>query len=239
MNKSFKVIGIISSSKINGNTSTLVRKALEGAKSEGASVEEIFLPKYKLGFCNGCLRCSIDGKCSLDDNFEEIRKLIYEADGIILGSPTYAKDYNAIMKNFFERMGPYTLFASLLGGKYGAGISTAYGNDAKKVAKRLTSVFKFTIFNRCYISGSLGVKTIYDGVGKNTCENEDALNESYDLGKKIANDIKSGKKYRYQNLLTRMVLALYLRSQFKKYIIKNKDHKEKATYISLSERGLI
>lgn len=239
MNKSFKVIGIISSSKINGNTSTLVRKALEGAKSEGASVEEIFLPKYKLGFCNGCLRCSIDGKCNLDDNFEEIRKLIYEADGIILGSPTYAMDYNAIMKNLFERLGPYTLYASMLGGKYGAGISTGYGNASKKVAKRLTSVFKFSIFKRCYMSGSIGVKTIFDGVEKATSQNPDGLEKAYNLGKRIANDIKFEKKYRLQNLLMRVALALYLRPLFRKMIIKNKDDKERATYISLSERGLI
>lgn len=239
MKNNFKVIGIISSSKINGNTATLVRRALEGAKREGASVEEIFLSKYKLGFCNGCLRCSIDGKCSIDDNFEEIRKKIYEADGIILGSPTYAEDYNAIMKNLFERLGPYTLFASLLGGKYGAGISTAYGNVAKKVAKRLTSAFRFSIFKRCYMSGSLGVKTIYDGVEKSMSENIDALEKAYNLGAKIANDIKTEKKYKYQNLLLRITLALYLRPQFKKYISKNKDHKEKATFISLSERGLI
>jgi multimeric flavodoxin WrbA len=239
MNKNIKVIGIISSSKINGNTSTLVRKALEGAKSEGASVEEISLSKYKLGFCSGCLRCCIDGKCSIDDNFEEIRKKIYEADGIILGSPTYAGDYNAIMKNLFERLGPYTLYASLLGGKYGAGISTAYGNGSKKVAKKLTSVFKFTIFNRCYISGSLGAKTIYNGAEKNVSENRDALDKAYNLGRKIANDINSEKKYRLQNLFMRMVITLYLKNQFKKYITKNKDHKEKATYISLNERGLI
>lgn len=54
-------------------------------------------------------------------------------------SATYAREYNSIMKCFFERLGSYKLYASLLGGKYGAGISTAYdGNTAKKVAKNLT-----------------------------------------------------------------------------------------------------
>ncbi len=238
MNKNFKVIGIISSSKRNGNTATLVRRALEGAKDAGASVEEIFLPDYKLGFCTGCLKCSVEGKCSINDNFEEIRKLIYEADGIILGSPTYAMDYNAIMKNLFERLGPYTLYASMFGGKYGAGISTAYGSAAKKVAKKLTAVFKFSIFKRAYLSGSLGIKTIYKGVEKKACDNSEGLNKAFALGKKVANDIKSEKKYGFQNLFMRLAL-LYLRPLFKKMIIKNKDCKERATYISLKSRGLI
>lgn len=160
MKKNIKVVGVISSSRFNGNTATLVREALKGAEDEGATVTEIFLPKYKLASCTGCLKCTAQGKCPLPDDFEEIRKLIYEADGIILGSPTYATEYNSIMKCFFERLGPYTLYASLLGGKYGVGISTAYGNTAKKVAKDLTGIFKFGIFQRSYVSGFLGVNTI-------------------------------------------------------------------------------
>ncbi|NMB66001.1 MAG: flavodoxin family protein [Spirochaetes bacterium] len=239
MKKDIKVVGVISSARFNGNTAILVREALKGAKDEGASVTEIFLPKYKLGFCTGCLTCTAEGKCPILDDLEEIRKLIYEADGIILGSPTYSMEHNAIMKCFFERLGPYTLYASLLGGKYGAGISTAYGTEAKKVAKGLTSIFKFGIFQRSYVSGFLGVNTMVKGVERRVDESPDNLKKAHDLGRKITRDIKSSNKYPFQNLIMRLVISLYLKPIFKRSILCNKEGRERATYNSLLQRGLI
>lgn len=240
MKKNIKIVGVISSSKIKGNTATLVREALKGAKEEGASVKEIFLAKHKLNFCTGCLNCTAKGKCPLPDDFEEIRKTIYEADGIILGSPTYATEYNAIMKCFIERLGTYTLYASLLGGKYGAGISTAYGaGAAKKVAKKLANTFGFAIFQRSYVSGYLGVGTMFKGEEKKTCENEEALKKAHNLGVKITKDIENNNKYPFQNLIIRLIAALYLKPIFKKKILNCKAGNEYATYESLSKRGLL
>ena len=42
MKKEIKVIGVISSARVNGNTVTLVREPLKGAEDEGATVTEIF-----------------------------------------------------------------------------------------------------------------------------------------------------------------------------------------------------
>ncbi|GKX68499.1 flavodoxin family protein [Inconstantimicrobium mannanitabidum] len=240
MKKDIKIVAVISSPNFNGNTASLVREALNGAKKEGASVTEIFLANYNLEFCKGCLMCNAKGKCPISDGFEEIRKLIYEADGIILGSPTYALEYNAQMKCFFERLGTYTLYSSLLGGKYVVGISTSYNkNGARKVAKKLTGVFKFGIFKRSYISGTLGVHTMINGVEKKICENTDALNKANKLGRKVTQDIKYNNRYPFQNVIMRLVTAIYLKPIFKKFILENKEGKERASYSSLHERGLI
>jgi multimeric flavodoxin WrbA len=230
---------VISSERFNGNTATLVREVLKGAEEEGASVTEIFLPKYKLGFCTECLTCTSQGKCPIADELEYIRKIIYEADGIVFGSPTYAMEYNAIMKGFLERLGPYTLYVSLFGGKYGVGISTAYGNSAKKVAKSLTGIFKFGIFQRSYVSGYLGVSTMVKGVEKRVGERPDCMKKAHELGIKITRDIKSGNKYPFQNLVMRAVISLKLKPIFKGNILRNKDGKERATYNSLLQRGLL
>ncbi|WP_297427256.1 flavodoxin family protein [Clostridium sp.] len=239
MKREIKVVGIISSTRENGNTATLVREVLKGAKEEGALVTEIFLPKYNLKPCIGCLKCTNEGRCPLPDKFEEIRKLVYEADGIVLGSPTYATEYNSILKCFFERLGPYTLYASLLGGKYSVGISTAYGNAAKKVAKNLTNIFKFGIFERSYVSGFLGSNTMVNGEEIRMAESPDNLNKAHDLGIKITRDIRNNNKYHFQNLIMRLVISLQLKPIFQRSILKNKDGRERATYKSLLERGLI
>lgn len=165
--------------------------------------------------------------------------LNYEADGIILGSPTYAMEHNAIMKCFFERLGPYTLYASLLGGKYGVGISTSYGNAAKKVAKGLTDIFKFGIFERSYVSGFLGVNTMVKGVERRVDESPDNMKKAHNLGRKITRDIKRGNKYPFQNLIIRLVISFFLKPIFQRSILRNKEGRERATYNNLLQRGLI
>lgn len=229
-----KIVGIISSSHYSGNSATLVREALKGAEEEGASVKEIYLPQFKIGFCTGCMKC-LEGKCPLTDDFEALKDLLYDADGIIWSSPTFAAAPNAIMKNFIDRLGMFERFTSLLGGKYVAGISTAASMGARQVAKNLAGIASNGVFQRAYVSGILGVRI---GAGS-VAANPVALKKARCLGRKIAQDIKNGKKYRLQNLFGRLINGVFLKSGFSKVILKNKEGKMKAIYHSLSLRGLI
>jgi multimeric flavodoxin WrbA len=133
------VIGIISSARENSNSAIMVREALKGAAGKGAVAREIYLPEYDLEYCTGCLSCMKNGKCRLPDGFNELREQLYEADGIIWGTPTYAGTMNAIMKNLIDRLGMYEVSTSSLGGKYMAGIAAASSpGTAKRVAKSLS-----------------------------------------------------------------------------------------------------
>jgi hypothetical protein len=87
-----KVVGIISSPHAEGNGATLVREALQGAKEAGALVLEVFLPKYRIEYCRDCRACMSTGRCAVQDDFQELRQLLCEADGIILSTPTYGAD---------------------------------------------------------------------------------------------------------------------------------------------------
>lgn len=229
-----KIVGIISSSHSNGNTAALVREALKGAEEGGASVTEIFLPKYNLEFCNGCLKC-LEDKCPINDDFEEVRDLIYQTDGIIWSSPTFGAAPNAIMKNLIDRLGMFERFTSSLGGKYVAGISTAGNMGAKKVSKRLVSIAKDGIFKRGYVSGVLGV-----AIGKgNVKDDSNALMKAYNLGKKMSNDIKTDNKYPLQNLIGRLINSIMIKPHFKKVILRDKETNMKAVYNNLMQRGLV
>jgi multimeric flavodoxin WrbA len=77
-----KVIGVIGSANFSGNGATLVREALKAAEAEGVTTKEIFLPQFKIEFCQGCMRCMAEGKCHQADDFEALRGTLYEADGI-------------------------------------------------------------------------------------------------------------------------------------------------------------
>ncbi|VBB07549.1 nadph-dependent fmn reductase [Lucifera butyrica] len=234
MNRSIKIVGVISSSHHNGNSATLAREALKGAAEEGAQVTEIYLPKQRVEFCTGCLKC-LEGKCPFSDDFETLRKLVYEADGIIFSSPTFATAPNAIMKNFIDRLGMYERFTSSLGGKYIVGIATAGHTGAKKVAMGLTCLARDGIFKRGYVSGILGINIGSDRVVNDAGK----LMLARNLGKKITRDIKTYNKYPFQNLIGRWINCLFVRPHFYKVILKNKDGSMKAVYNNLSQRGLI
>jgi multimeric flavodoxin WrbA len=236
MKKTIKIVAVISSPKSNGNTAALVREALKGAEEAGAEIQEIFLPKYNIEFCTGCFKCLAEGKCPISDDFDALKQLLHEADGIIFGSPTYAVTPNAMMKRFMERLGMFERMTSeVFGGKYAIGISTCGGTGAQGVAKDLVKFVETSIFQRGYTSGTLGV-----GVGPNSVtENPDALHKAHELGKKIVQDIKHGEAYPLQNGFGRMLNAAVIKPKYSEMIQKGKDDRMKGVYGNLHQRGLL
>lgn len=234
MKKNIKVVGVISSARYGGNTATLVREALKGAEESGATVTEIFLPKKKIEFCTGCSICLSKGKCIFNDDFEEVRDLLYDADGVIWGSPTYELAPNAIMKNLVDRFGLFERYTSSLGGKYTAGISTCGGMGANKVAKGLAEILCGSLFVRGYNSGSLGVSV----GGKDIRQETKALEKARKLGRKITSDIQHESKYPIQNIIGRLV-NVFLKKTCRSLILRFKEDRMRAVYLNLAQRGLI
>ena len=235
--KSFLVVGVISSAKEGSNSAAMIRAALKGAEETGATVRELYLPGLKMGFCTGCLSCMKEGRCFQKDDFHQAREVLYKADGIIWGSPTYAASTNAIMKNLIDRLGMFEVTTSSLGGKYMAGISAASSaGAAKKVAKSLAKFGSNGTFMRSFSSGSLG-----EGFknGRTAASDELVIEKARKLGKKVADDIKKGRKYPLQNLFGRLIGTLLLKPVFSNYILKNKDGDTKEIYTSLRHRNLI
>lgn len=126
------VIAVNGSPRKNGNTATLLAKALEGAASQGAEIELIHL--YDLDFkgCTSCFACKRKGgksygKCAMNDDLTPILEKIKSADAIILGSPIYLGAATGEMRSFLERVVfPYLVYdenySSLFGRKIPTGI---------------------------------------------------------------------------------------------------------------------
>ena len=103
------IIAINGSPRKNGNTATLLNKALEGASSQGATTELINL--YDLNFkgCVSCFACKLKGgksygKCAYKDELTLVLDKIESADAVILGSPIYFSDVTGEMRSFIERL---------------------------------------------------------------------------------------------------------------------------------------
>lgn len=231
-----KIVGVSSSPNKNGNTASLLREVLKGAKSCGAATEEIILADYTIGFCRGCLSCMVSGKCVIKDDFAELKKKIKEADGLVLGSPTYAFSINGQMKQFLERFGMFEFMTSeTFGGKHFVAIATTGGAGAKKTVKNLTGLLKNGIFKRGYESGTLTAAT-----GKNPVTgNKQILDQAFTAGKKLALDIRQHSTYPYQNLFQRFITSAVMKPRFAGFIEAGKDSGMKAVHRYLSETGML
>jgi multimeric flavodoxin WrbA len=78
-----KVLGIMGSPRVGGNSDILLDDALAGAEKAGAQVEKIILVKKKISGCLDCKKCNETGLCVIKDDMPEIHKKILEADAII------------------------------------------------------------------------------------------------------------------------------------------------------------
>ena len=98
-----KILGIIGSSRKKGNTATLVRMALDGAQKLGAETEIVYLSDYDFKGCTGCEGCRDRTTCIVKDDMQLLYPKLFEADALVLGSPTYYYNVSAMVKAFIER----------------------------------------------------------------------------------------------------------------------------------------
>jgi multimeric flavodoxin WrbA len=109
-----KIIGIVGSPR-KGNTETMVRAALDGAKEDGADINIILLSKLNLEMCDGCLECDKTGKCHFNDGMNEINENLAEASGFIIGTPTRWSLLSGNLKVFLDRTNPLATPGKLIG----------------------------------------------------------------------------------------------------------------------------
>ena len=116
------------------------------------------------------------------------------------------------------------------------GISTARNaGNAKKVAKGLAVLMTTLVFERGYMSGFLGASSGANGVEHDTT----ALRKAHALGRKLAQDIRSGRRYPMQNPIGQLMNRLILRPSYRKAIIDYREGPVKAVYDNLRRRGIL
>lgn len=98
-----QLVAVYGSPRRNGNTATLLKAAVEGAKSAGARVEEIVLRDLKLSPCLEIYGCKHGGRCVINDDFGRVRDQLLEADGMMLASPIFFYTVSAHTKIFMDR----------------------------------------------------------------------------------------------------------------------------------------
>ena len=98
-----KILAINGSRRKQGNTSYLLQAILAPAEKAGIESEILYLGDYRIEACTGCEGCSKSWECVIKDDFAQLTSKLDEADGILLGSPTYWYTVTSDMKRFLDR----------------------------------------------------------------------------------------------------------------------------------------
>ncbi len=121
-----KVVAFNGSPRRGGNTEHSLRIVLEELEKEGIETELVQLGGRKVFGCAACGMCwkNKDRRCARkDDEMNEILEKLFEADGILIGSPTYFSNVTTEVKAFIDRAGFVSMAnGGLLRRKVGAAV---------------------------------------------------------------------------------------------------------------------
>ncbi len=150
-----KVIAINGSPRKEGNTYFLLNRVLDEINAAGIKTEIYSLAGKQIQGCIACYKCmqNKNGKCAVDkDIANELIAKMQEAEGILLGSPTYFSDVTAGMKALIERAG-FVARANdyFLKRKVGAGVVAVRRAGA---IPAFNSLNLFLIYNQMILPGS-------------------------------------------------------------------------------------
>lgn len=102
--RKMKVLAINGSSRKDGNTADMLNVVLRELEEQGYETELIQLAGQTIHACKACFACAGKRNCVFsDDMFQELYRKMTEADGILLGSPTYSADVSSTLKAVIER----------------------------------------------------------------------------------------------------------------------------------------
>ena len=181
-----KILGICASPRGSKSTTLrLIQAVLDGAKTAGAEVELVDVCKFDIKYCNACQVCFQKGKCVHKDDFQGLYDKILSADGLVWGSPNYFHTVTAQMKTLIDRMAD-AVHCQLLTGKYCCSVATG-GNNYDQVTTYLDGLM---LNFGAFVTGSVGAM-----MSRGPKDLDDAEKKAFELGKSLADDIKTKRDY--------------------------------------------
>ncbi|MFH1880902.1 MAG: flavodoxin family protein [Bacillota bacterium] len=102
-----KAVCIVGSPKPEGNTATVAAEILRGLEAQGVQTVLVQLSAMTVGCCHGCKACYQTGECVQDDDVRRIADDMFNADLVIIASPSYWGDVTGQLKVFIDRCTPY------------------------------------------------------------------------------------------------------------------------------------
>jgi multimeric flavodoxin WrbA len=184
-----KILGIMGSPRIGGNTDLLLDEALKGAQEKGAQTEKLIIDRLKITPCKEIYHCLEDGTCPLKDDMTPLYAKLLEADAVILATPIFFYTVSAQMMAFISRCQAlwsrkYFLKNLDIPEKRGGFIAVGATKGANLFdGPKLTARYFFKAINAAYTADLLIRSVDKKGEIKDHPEH---LKAAYELGQKLA-----------------------------------------------------
>jgi multimeric flavodoxin WrbA len=182
--KANNILIVLGSPRKKGNSAILAEQISQGAKSEKAGVETIYLHGKNIAPCKACMSCQKKGSkgCSIADDMQEIYAKLIKADAWVIASPVYWFTMSAQTKIFMDRCFALPAYQhDPFRGKRIA-VAMAYGDEDPFRSGCINALRTFQDAYR--FTGSSLVGMVY-GSAMDAGEirsNEKIMQDAYDLG---------------------------------------------------------
>jgi len=152
-----KVIAFNGSPRQNGNTSILIKRVFRKLEEAGIACEMINIIEGKgIRGCRACGKCYVnkDKRCVMNDDMLNLCiEKMQEADGIIIGSPTYFAALSAETKALIDRAGYVAIVNNnMLRRKVGVAVSAVRRAGSLNVFQAINN---FYLISEMIIPGSI------------------------------------------------------------------------------------
>lgn len=98
-----RILGIMGSPRLGGNTDLLLDAVLNGARSMGAEVEKVIIDRLSISPCREHYGCLEDGNCVIRDDMDALYPKLLEADAVVVASPMFFYGITAQLKALVDR----------------------------------------------------------------------------------------------------------------------------------------
>jgi multimeric flavodoxin WrbA len=191
------ILAIYGSPRRKGNTSLLLKEAVRGAKEAGAQTEEVVLRDLDMSPCLEIYGCTKTGRCSVQDDFQDLYDQLLGCRGLMLASPIFFYTVSAHTKILMDRC------QSLWVKKYWLEKRTSKTTDFKRKglfisvgATKGKRLFEGTLLSVRYFFDVLDTELWRSLLYRNldfegdVLKHPEYLEEAYQAGKELAEAVK-------------------------------------------------
>lgn len=181
-----KVIAFNGSPRKKGNTWHAIQIVLDVLKKEGIKTELIQLGGINIKGCKACYKCfeKKNNRCIQNDDFNPLIEKMIEADGIIIGSPTYFANVSTEVKALIDRAGLVAIANGyLFKRKIGAAIVAVRRGGGTDVYSAINYFFGI---NHMIIPGSSYWNLAFGRNPGDVLNDEEGISTMKNLGENIA-----------------------------------------------------
>ena len=178
--KKMKILVLTGSPCKNGNSNTLADYFIKGATEAGHEVVRFNSAFKNVHPCIACNKCGMNGDCIFQDDFNEVRDNIVNADMVVFATPMYYFGFSSQLKSVIDRF--YSINGKIHVPKRSA-LLMSYANTSSSEAEPIKVYYK-VLLN--YLGRTDARQIIAPGMWPaGVIKNTKYTAQAYELGKSL------------------------------------------------------